>query len=138
MRGSMTEMPILRKGDVVTYGGMPTLYKITHVKQVKAYAIESVTGRRVELRMEHCKLADASEFVDREEDLEPAPQLALGMAVRFKEPSAKTQGVFVTLDQKQGGWRVARLGGKDGMRYFYNIDAKRLVPVDEINSADWR
>jgi hypothetical protein len=132
-----TYLPYLRVDDVVTYSKGSTLYKITRVKQVKALAIESVTGRRVELRIEHCKPADKDAFVETEENLKPAPTLGLGMAVRFKNPNDKNRGVFVTLNLTAGGWRVARLGGKDGMRYFYNVEASRLEPVAAINDADW-
>lgn len=134
----LTQLPMIFPGDVVTYGRGSTLYKVTKTKQVKCNAVESANGRRVELRIEHCvKAEDPSLFVDTEETLAPAPKLALGMAVRFRRQTSKNAGVFVVLNQTQGGWKVARLGGKDGMRYFYNLEANMLVPVDEINSVDW-
>jgi len=138
MPGHITHMEFLRDGDVVTYGGGSTLYKLTRVKIAKALAIESVTGRRVEVRLEHCHKTDKPEtFVETEENLKPAPNLGLGMAVRFKNPTPKNAGVWVTLNLTAGGWRLARLGGIDGMRYTYNVEANRLVPVDAINNADW-
>ena len=133
---SVTEFPLLFEGDVVTYDRGSTLYKITHLKRVKALAIESVTGRKVELRLEHCKKADKSAFVETEENLKPAPILALGMAVRFKRHPER--GVYVVINQTAGGWKVAKLGGREAMRYYYNLDPKDLVPVDEINSVDWK
>lgn len=132
----ITEFPILFEGDVVTYGRGSTLYKITRMKQVKCIAIESVTGRRVEMRIEHCRKAENPEaFVETEENLKPAPTLGLGMAVRFKRHPER--GVYVVINQTSGGWKVAKLGGSEGMRYFYNLDAKDLDPVDEINNVTW-
>jgi hypothetical protein len=131
-------LPYISEGDIVTYGGGSTLYKVTRVKQVKCLAIESGTGRRVEMRIEHCKkIDDPSRFVAKPEDEVPPPTLEFGMAVRFKNPSAKTQGVFVVTHHTSSGWRVSRLGGGEGTRYFHSIEAERLVPVDAINLVDW-
>lgn len=132
----ITEFPLLFEGDVVTYGRGSTLYKITRLKQVKCLAIESGTGRRVELRIEHCKKADDSSlFIETEENLKPAPKLTLGMAVRFRRHPER--GVYVVINQTSGGWKVAKLGGSAGMRYYYNLEASDLTPVDEINSVNW-
>lgn len=131
-----TMFPVLFEGDVVTYGRGTTLYKITRVKQVKCLAVESGTGRRVELRMEHCRKADdPSKFVGRE--IENVPTLSFGMAVKFRRPQSKARGVYVVIGQTSGGWKVARLGGGDGNRYFYNLDASDLVAYDEINEQEW-
>ena len=67
-----------------------------------------------------------------------APELVLGMAVRFKTPGKPDQrGVFIVADKKEGGLRLVRLGGGMGMRYYYNIQPHNLVSVEEINSQSW-
>lgn len=130
---------IIRDGDVVYYGANKSvLYKVTRTKIAKFLAVESGTGRRIEGRLEFAHKADNPEdFEDTEETTAPAPSLALGMAVRYKNPSPNMRGVFVTLNKTSTGWRLARLGGSDGMRYYHSVEANRLEPVDAINHADW-
>lgn len=129
----------VREGDIVHCGLSPTLYKVTRVKIAKLFAIESLTGRKVEFRIEHARKADnPTDYVEPVESFEPKPELALGTAVRFKranEPDKK--GVWVVINKTAGGWKIARLGGGGGMRYYYNLDSADLVPVSEINDVDW-
>lgn len=118
------------EGDIVYYGrDKSVLYKITRVKQVKFIATESGTGRSIEGRLEHAHRADNPEdFVPAGRETLSAPNLALGMPVRWRTPSAKTRGLFVVIGQTAAGWKVARAGGGDRMRYFHSIDARDLVP----------
>jgi len=129
----------IREDDIIYYGSnKDVLYKVTRVKQVKFLAVESNTGRRIEGRLEHAHKADnPDDFIVAGDLLEAAPELALGMAVRWKEPDARTQGVFVTIGKTAAGWKVARLGGGDGMRYWHSIDGRRLEAVPQINNAAW-
>jgi hypothetical protein len=129
----MQLLPFIYPGDVVTYGNSPTLYKVTRVKQVKLLA-EDEAGKSWELRIAGCKkVEDPSVFVSRKPVIK-APDLALGLAVRFRDPSRRDQyGLFVVIGQTAAGFKVSRLGGGDGMRYWHSLPAERLVPEDAVN-----
>jgi hypothetical protein len=129
--------PRLFPGDVVTYGREATLYKVIRPKQVKVI-VEDEAGTRWELRISGCKkVDDPSIFVSLKPEVQ-APKLAFGMAVRFADPNRPDKfGVFVVIGQTAAGFKVSRLGGSEGMRYWHSLDAEKLVPVPEINNQTW-
>jgi hypothetical protein len=133
------EIPLLFVGDVVRYGKEPRPFKITRVKIAKAFATESVTGRKVELRIEHCRKVNET-FVEKAAVAEePKTVFYPGMAVRFKHirPDGKNRGVFVTTQKTPAGWFLSRLGGGDKDVRWHKVPESSIVPVDAINNADW-